>query len=940
MVFDCESHIIANNRGSPKEIWESGNVTTRSVHKLCWGIENPSLLVSGNQDGIIRMFDVRVKNNTTSNPSCVNSFNPKSEAIKDIQFDPFNHDYFAAISDNGHVSIFDFRQEDTPVHKFLAHTSAGLCLAYHPSRNKVLATGGKDKYVKIWSLPDIPNAANVSDDSKSQEVPVGTSPFTSVGTLNHQTSHSGNGHSTMNTTSDRLMHTTPRSFASIRTPGQVSKIRWRPGNERRFESQLATSSIERNEVYVWNTNLPHLPICTLQGHTDVCTDFQWVDTPSSTYKSPLIVKKTKSNEPTQDNSHDEFLHVHQHMLSISKDGKILLQDLRNSYFPRQHIFGHGVGLSSLGDLAHHAGQIPKMDLFGFDTFTDQTVIKNGESSPFSDQPDKFGMDFSQQHLAPSDPIFHLVIPSPDTQSVLLNRYQTGSLNASVSFHKPIEFGSPSTYTKSGLKKNITNESPSHSQDVSSANSKLKRADTKALASSLATLSSASKVFSRARSPRGSVIPYTSTSSGPPTLSSGRSAHRSQLQHGNDRRTPLTELLANDFGAFNVNPDFRMLFSGSGRIETPTFTRSSREGESVVLDTISSGDDYIYLEKSFISSSQVGLFFGGSVYIGPTNIDSLETARQVREERNGAEGRKFDPAVMRLLAEEYIHGGREKGLLPKESCRHNLAVAQRAGFMCRASVFGTILTLLPDVEEKSGGRVEETDTVSKGNINSNNKTTQSTTPQVSTQNKEPSSIQISSTPKAASTSSTAILPFTVELMGEILLDMLDIGDCQHFVIACEIILQTSKVLLERCLESAKIPSTRRLEAYYSYIELLRRFQQFSKVNEIIMQTDIANSEVLNQRGVLIHISCSICGKELPDQISTPWCQKCRRTVGLCVVCNEPVRGLIRWCAVCGHGGHTDCTRVWFSRCNTCPSGCGHDCNALAQYAMNSNPVDVE
>jgi len=325
------------------------------------------------------MFDIRVKN--SSNPSCINSFNPKSEAIKDIQFDPFSHSYFSAISDNGHVSIFDMRQEETPVHKFLAHTSAGICLAYHPSRNKILATGGKDKYVKLWTLPDVSGGA--SDDSKTNEVPLGTSPFTLGGTLNsnsnrnsnnnqHITSHSGNSYSGI----DRIMCTVPRSFAMIRTPGQVNRIRWRPGNERRFESQLATSSIERNEVYVWNTNLPHLPVCVLQGHSDVVTDFQWVDSPSSFHKSLSLASVTKTTKPSVPNemgskqsscheNDDEFLHVYQHIVSVSKDGKMLLQDLRNSYFPRQHIFGHGVGLSSLGDLAHHAGYVPKVILLTY-----------------------------------------------------------------------------------------------------------------------------------------------------------------------------------------------------------------------------------------------------------------------------------------------------------------------------------------------------------------------------------------------------------------------------------------------------------------------------------------------------------------------------------------------------------------------------------------------
>ena len=86
----------------------------------------------------------------------------------------------------------------------------------------------------------------------------------------------------------------------------------------------------------------------------------------------------------------------------------------------------------------------------------------------------------------------------------------------------------------------------------------------------------------------------------------------------------------------------------------------------------------------------------------TNIDSLTTARIIRTDKNGAEGLKFDPAVIKLLSDVYIHGGIGYNMTPIECCIYNLDVARRAGFTCRAAVFETILTLIPDRSSSGTG----------------------------------------------------------------------------------------------------------------------------------------------------------------------------------------------------------------------------------------------
>ena len=55
-----------------------------------------------------------------------------------------------------------------------------------------------------------------------------------------------------------------------------------------------------------------------------------------------------------------------------------------------------------------------------------------------------------------------------------------------------------------------------------------------------------------------------------------------------------------------------------------------------------------------------------------------------------------------------------------------------------------------------------------------------------------------------------------------------------------------------------------------------------------------------------------------------CARCSRTLGLCAVCQLPVRGVWVWCQGCGHGGHLSHMHAWFQAQSLCPTGCLHVC----------------
>jgi hypothetical protein len=209
-----------------------------------------------------------------------------------------------------------------------------------------------------------------------------------------------------------------------------------------------------------------------------------------------------------------------------------------------------------------------------------------------------------------------------------------------------------------------------------------------------------------------------------------------------------------------------------------------------------------------------------------------------------------------------------------------------------------------------------------------------------------------------------LNYAMETLCELLIELIDCGDCQHFVICCEIVRNidgrhstpdldplsphsAASPLHDPCHQPKKsiwkslqqtIGEMRIREGYVAYLELLFRLDLYQISNSIIFRSTDKYITQLSQQGVIVRSSCAQCGKELnadstgpsstqlSSRITSIWCIKCRKCVGLCHLCQQPVKGLLHWCPVCGHGGHPDCVKKWFERFETCPSGCGHKCSS--------------
>ena len=352
---------------------------------------------------------------------------------------------------------------------------------------------------------------------------------------------------------------------------------------------------------------------------------------------------------------------------------------------------------------------------------------------------------------------------------------------------------------------------------------------------------------------------------------------------------------------------------------------------------------------------------GVVFFGGQTIASLEDAKRIRSER-GAEARVTDPALIAIFARRYrvpctlsadpsdypsVVSVREFENAEEEenfrwqcnaerqhrqairACKANLEAAVDAGLHCRVAVWTTLLSLLPPPTRVVPTRVEEEVSLSENPLPVDFLDTSpllsalepdSPMPIPSRQSSRAVSQELSIKHKPRNPFPE--LPFTLELIGTLLGELLEGGDVQHFVVACEILRQGG--ILSAVCKAVNMSDVQVQRGYLVYIDLLTKLGLFCEATDLIKASEDKYISSLNQQGVQVGMKCAACNKELTANTATGWCDRCARSVSMCVLCNKPAPGLIHWCPVCAHGGHLACTKRWFAQSDECPAGCGHNC----------------
>ncbi|KAM4602311.1 GATOR2 complex protein WDR24 [Discoglossus pictus] len=207
--------VVTWNLGKPSRNKQDQLFTEhkRTVNKVCFHPTEVYMLLSGSQDGYMKCFDLRKKDS-------VSTFSGQSESVRDVQFSIRDYFTFAATFENGNVQLWDIRRPDRSERMFTAHNGPVFCCDWHPEDRGWLATGGRDKMVKVWDM----------NTNRAKEI------------------------------------------YCVQTIASVARVKWRP--EKKYHIGTCSMMVDHN-IYVWDVRRPFIPFATFEDHKDVTTGIMW-----------------------------------------------------------------------------------------------------------------------------------------------------------------------------------------------------------------------------------------------------------------------------------------------------------------------------------------------------------------------------------------------------------------------------------------------------------------------------------------------------------------------------------------------------------------------------------------------------------------------------------------------------------------------------------------
>lgn len=215
----------------------------RQVHRITFNPHRGSLLLSGSQDGSVRLWDVRDARRhtgstqrsstpTTSKMQSKSKFAGQSDSVRDVKWSPTDGVDFAFGTDSGWVQIWDMRNLRQPKIKIPAHAHACTSVDWHPD-GKHVVSAGLEKLIRVW---------DVSSNNKK------------------------------------------KPSWEIKTPYPVSNARWRPPCEssapgdfgvRQSTQIVAAYDREHPVLHIWDFRRPAFPFREMAPHREAPTDMLW-----------------------------------------------------------------------------------------------------------------------------------------------------------------------------------------------------------------------------------------------------------------------------------------------------------------------------------------------------------------------------------------------------------------------------------------------------------------------------------------------------------------------------------------------------------------------------------------------------------------------------------------------------------------------------------------
>nr|CCA22503.1 conserved hypothetical protein [Albugo laibachii Nc14] len=809
-----------------------------------------------------------------------NVYQPRSESVRDVRFSHFQPNRFAAAFENGIIQIWDIRKNAHPELKFTAHKGLVLSVDWHPNRSTILASGGRDRYVKIWDLSDM--------DMKQQQ---------------------------------------PQQ--TIQTIASVGRVAWRPN----CSDQIATSaSLMDNNIHLWDTQRPCIPLASMNGHSDIASGILWLDTPAS----------SDSSQVTEDAG---GLHYWQHMLACSKDGTLKLHSLSDSFKPHQSIPTIALSLSSRGHIAYsHA-------------FIDRSCNALR----------------IQAHIHPSSSLFTVTGPVLATsleQSLTTTKNITQSAKAlsysgSDGFSSTQEDRTSQTIHPSSRHAKYSTPSNRHIGSLNAfatQQTKLNRTTSHTHLSSLSHSRANANSFplSESRTPTVSFAGTSADTKSTGDLIPDTTLHLIHMENlfsakelkdilnGNlnlyREKEAFLQRLQPEFNdalhlvdAFGFDEVVFRFFAQHYVLSTDTWTFSQICAHNALVSLVAGNSNLCHMWRL------LDLLFNEENVSHSKDSKNCEIFPQTE---NGARNQKLYDTTLEMVETLDTHHSLPLSASPsmKSVPLQNDILSESKFFLknetnikisdlksskpsernfnnCK-NVTSSLLEQLDYVNPKAmeGFEPYPFDTLYERNITQKVNCNEDAFQTVSNYKNTSSSLLVHG---------NVIHGDLRRLRNGILKELLeyyaDRGELQTCV--CIAIIMRQRYNVEKCMGSAWMQ-----QMLMHYIEMLHQFRMYRVANEIILKCNDSAIRQMNMKSTFVYSNCANCQKPIESAgftsnsiLQPALCPHCNSMPAQCSICQLPVRGLYVWCPVCSHGGHFQHLRDWFLVEDVCPTGCSHQCS---------------
>lgn len=156
-VWDRSKHPSAPASGSPPKPQATLRGHKDEGFALEWNPHVEGQLLSGSNDHTVNLWDLQRDFTADNKPvSPKTTYTHHSAPVNDVQYHPtFSANLFGTVSDDQTMQLIDMRSANTSRPAVLfkdAHQDAINSLAFHPTLDKLFATGSADKTIGVFDL--------------------------------------------------------------------------------------------------------------------------------------------------------------------------------------------------------------------------------------------------------------------------------------------------------------------------------------------------------------------------------------------------------------------------------------------------------------------------------------------------------------------------------------------------------------------------------------------------------------------------------------------------------------------------------------------------------------------------------------------------------------------------------------------------------------------